>query len=293
MVEKQTILLVDDDSALTQALSIRCKAIGLEPLTAANGLEALRMIKKHPVDLMILDLDMPAADGFQVCRRMEDLDIDDIPIVVLTGRSDAETIAACNELGVDYMRKSSDIWGALEPKIAEMRSRTPSVRTATEPRAAGEPVAESPATEKILIVDDDPDITKALAMRLRYFGIETLVAANGIDGYMLAMKENPRVVITDYHMPAGSGDHMIVRMKQNRRTSAIPIIVLTGQTDHRGRNPSLERDILGRRGAAAFLAKPYVFEDLLAELQRHVPIRAGRADWMFENRQDDRIGGAA
>jgi CheY-like chemotaxis protein len=270
MIRRRTVLIADDDAALVRALAIRCEGLGLEVFTAANGLDAMLKIRKMSPDILILDIDMPVADGFRVCVRLRELQLDRLSTIVLTGRSDADTRQRCDDFGAAYVRKSHHTWDLLEPKLCEMlRALDQDADNAHDASARPEPLGAAP---KVLVVDDDPDITRAIRIRLGHYGVETFEATNGLDGYLVALKEQPDVVITDYIMPEGSGDHMMIRLKQSSVTDAIPVIVLTGQTDRRGTNVPLQRDALGRRGAVAFLAKPLDLDKLLAELQRHIHV---------------------
>jgi CheY-like chemotaxis protein len=84
------------------------------------------------------------------------------------------------------------------------------------------------------------------------------------------MKETPDVIVTDYHMPEGSGDYLVARLRAVPILRAIPVIVLTSASGGFKRDYALERRFLGEYGVSAFLSKPLKFEDLLEALARHV-----------------------
>lgn len=81
------ILIVDDDPELRQALKLRLRANHYDTVHAVDGYSAVaQALKEHP-DLIILDLGLPAGDGFVVLDRLQDDDkLSSIPIVVLTAR---------------------------------------------------------------------------------------------------------------------------------------------------------------------------------------------------------------
>lgn len=61
---------------------------------AVNGMMALKIVEKQPPDLILLDIRMPGMDGFEVCRKLKENDASAaIPVIFLTGESDAETEA--------------------------------------------------------------------------------------------------------------------------------------------------------------------------------------------------------
>ena len=66
------VLIADDDPAVVRALSVRCKKLGLEVETAENGLQAILKASRNPPRLLILDINMPEADGFRVCEWLLD-----------------------------------------------------------------------------------------------------------------------------------------------------------------------------------------------------------------------------
>ena len=87
----QHILVVDDDSEITQALQELLESEGFTVDTAWDGASALSMLKRHskPPDVILLDLMMPEMDGFQFIqelRQAQDLEWKEIPIVVVTAK---------------------------------------------------------------------------------------------------------------------------------------------------------------------------------------------------------------
>ena len=83
---KRTVLVVDDDPDIVDVISLCLKDNNLQPEKAYNGNEALDFVKRKRIDLILLDINMPGMNGFEVIKHLkEDKDTCDIPIVVLTG----------------------------------------------------------------------------------------------------------------------------------------------------------------------------------------------------------------
>jgi len=83
----QKILIVDDDANLRQALRLRLRANHYDTVHAVDGYSAIAQAYKERPDLIILDLGLPAGDGFVVLDRLQrDDKLSDIPVVVLTAR---------------------------------------------------------------------------------------------------------------------------------------------------------------------------------------------------------------
>jgi two-component system KDP operon response regulator KdpE len=86
-VNPADILIVDDDPDMLQALQIRLKASGYAVHCAEDGTGALSEARKHAPDLIVLDLGIPAGDGFVVLDALKkNIDLSSIPVIVLSGR---------------------------------------------------------------------------------------------------------------------------------------------------------------------------------------------------------------
>lgn len=81
------ILVVDDDPDMRQTLQIRLKANGYDVHCAEDGMGAISEARKHTPDLIVLDLGLPAGDGFVVLDTLKiNRDLSSIPVIVLSGR---------------------------------------------------------------------------------------------------------------------------------------------------------------------------------------------------------------
>jgi CheY-like chemotaxis protein len=270
------VLIADDDPAVVRALSVRCKKLGLEVETAENGLQAILRAQRNPPRLLILDINMPEADGFRVCEWMLDPQRPPVDVVMITGRDDSETLGRCDSFGAFYVPKNQDTWEAIRSIIAELLDLDEAALQAADASATSgiaEVELNRQKRNKILIVDDDPDLTRALARRLSKCGAETITASNGVEAYRLAVKERPNVIIADYVMPEGGGHYLMWRLKSTEATKHIPIIMITGQRFESGVDNPVERESTGRSGAVAFLRKPLDTDALFKALSQHCAIQ--------------------
>jgi DNA-binding response OmpR family regulator len=90
-VNRPKIMVVDDDPDLRQALSLRLRANNFVTVNACDGYSAIAMAQKEKPHLIILDLGLPAGDGFAVLKNLRRYpSLADIPVIVLTAR-DPET----------------------------------------------------------------------------------------------------------------------------------------------------------------------------------------------------------
>jgi len=96
------ILVVDDDPMILRALEHILGREGYEVLTAANGLEGLRMAQERTPDLIILDVMLPGLDGFEVCYRLHSgLKTGQIPILMLSAKGQAIDQETGRKVGAD------------------------------------------------------------------------------------------------------------------------------------------------------------------------------------------------
>ena len=103
------VLLVDDDAASRRLLSASLCGAGFELSAAIDGAEALAAIEISPPDLLVLDFEMPGLDGAEVCRRLrasERVEINQLPIIMLTGHTAEIDEIACLKAGAnDFVTK--------------------------------------------------------------------------------------------------------------------------------------------------------------------------------------------
>jgi DNA-binding response OmpR family regulator len=86
-VSQKKILVVDDDPDVRLALQLRLNANHYDVISAADGVASIAEARKHMPDLMILDLGLPAGDGFSVLERLKANEkLSSIPVIVLSGR---------------------------------------------------------------------------------------------------------------------------------------------------------------------------------------------------------------
>jgi len=95
-----TILIVDDDQRLLRMLQRTLGYEGLDVVTATNGRQALELVQREHIDLIVLDWMMPAMDGIAVVRQMRDAG-DETPILMLTARDAIENRVKGLESGAD------------------------------------------------------------------------------------------------------------------------------------------------------------------------------------------------
>ena len=87
MPQKNRILVVDDEDALRTVLSSELEGEGYKVASAADGSEAIEILKKEGFDLILLDIKMPNVDGFEVLKFVKE-NHPDTKVIMLTGFAD-------------------------------------------------------------------------------------------------------------------------------------------------------------------------------------------------------------
>ena len=101
------LLLVDDNKVNRLLLARTLDLAGHRVASAENGRIALEMLRKDPFDLLLLDIEMPEMDGFQVLEQVRgDLALRDVPVIVTSSLEGLDSVVRCIELGAeDYLTK--------------------------------------------------------------------------------------------------------------------------------------------------------------------------------------------
>lgn len=104
MAIKTTILIVDDDLRLLRFVRANLESVGYKVLVAEDGNQAMSLLEKEMPDLIILDIMMPAVDGFEFCGRVREFSA--VPIIMLTAKSEEADKIKGFKLGADdYLTK--------------------------------------------------------------------------------------------------------------------------------------------------------------------------------------------
>lgn len=124
----------------------------------------------------------------------------------------------------------------------------------------------------VLIADDDPFLRDILEHKLRTAGYAVDVVEDGRMALSLCQSRLPDLIVLDAMMPVIDGFEVLRRLKTNIQTSTLPVVMLTSLRR--------EEDIVGalRLGAADYIVKPFIPDELLARINRLLPNRIDYED---------------
>lgn len=112
-------------------------------------------------------------------------------------------------------------------------------------------------TDKILIVDDEPDYISIVQCRLEWCHYEVITATNGKDGLEKAASEKPDLILLDTNMPIMNGHEMLERMRKDRVLQDTPVIMVTALCEAK------DIDIASSFGISDYVTKPIDFAKLI------------------------------
>ncbi len=141
------ILVCDDDKEIVEAIEIYLSQEGYEVLKAYDGIEAMHVLEKEEVDLLIIDVMMPRLDGIRATLKIREMN--NIPIIILSAKSeDADKILGLNVGADDYVTKP---FNPLE-LVARVKSQ---IRRYTKLGSTAQQEKQSVYTVGGLSIDDD------------------------------------------------------------------------------------------------------------------------------------------
>jgi DNA-binding response OmpR family regulator len=101
-MSKSRILLVDDESDIVETVAFMLQTRNYSVSIASGGLEGIEKARNEHPDLILLDIMMPDMNGYDVCMKLRaDADTKDIPVIMLTAKSESEAVLKSHNLGAD------------------------------------------------------------------------------------------------------------------------------------------------------------------------------------------------
>jgi len=137
-----TILIIDDDMAITELLSMLLQTHGFDVITTNSGVEGIRLVQqKHP-QVVLLDLMMPDKDGWEVCKELRTFS--NVPILILSAINDPRMVASVLDAGADDFLVKPVPSSVLVAHLRKMVRRTGALSSKTLNNPAAIPTKTHP-----------------------------------------------------------------------------------------------------------------------------------------------------
>ncbi len=255
------VLLVDDEEELVHATSRLLARRGFSVRAAGTGEEALSLLARERVDVVVLDLKMPGMGGEATFEQLRQ-EYPGLPVIVLTGHGSVpQTLQMSRDGVVDFLAKPCDP----ERLVALLAAAASRRSVASSPVAAPE---QGPA--RVLLVDDEPELLAGLGRVLERRELVVSRASSGEEALAVLDREDVDVVVLDLKMPGLSGVDTLVEIR--RRHPDRVVVVLTGHLS------DSQVEHCRELGAAAVLPKPTDVPTLADTLRRAAAERRARRE---------------
>lgn len=227
---------VAEDSSLAESLEKK----GYANTYLEGGSNTADYVLKRCPDLVILAEELEGQKGVDCCRAIkQDPLAANIPVILLSGSSEASFIESCFENGAQTV--------LLAPFDSEANLQV--ISQIAEPPRKGR-------KQKAVVVDDSAIVRNLITKMFRQLGYVVYTAENGQLGLEAARQFQPDILVTDYDMPVMNGWELCTELKHDSSVSEIPVIMVTA------RSSEVDKKKGQVLGVASYLTKPFKTDDL-------------------------------
>ena len=238
------ILVVDDQPHSLALLTEVLEHEQYEVWSATSGADALKKAGMLLPELILLDVNMPGMDGYDVCRQLKaDPRTQLIPVIFVSALDESwDKVQGFSVGGTDYITKPVDTLealvridyqiqlGATQAQLSRLRDSEQS-QDSTEPLATPQDTSSgrgaSDAKASIMVIDDDPRSLSLLVHLLEEEGHDVWQAATGAEALRFAPTVLPDLILLDINLPDIGGFDVCNQLKMNDATKLIPVIFVS------------------------------------------------------------------
>jgi two-component system NtrC family sensor kinase len=255
---KPYVLIADHSLTVRMDLCDTFSDAGFQAFQCSRLAEVRECLTKTPVDLLLLDVDMPDGDGVDLLRELRSGG-STVPVMMLTAKSAvADRINASGLTAEGYVSKPYEPSLVIESAWRLLSGSDPSrARTRNAPT--------------ILIIDDSVTYRQELSAKVEAAGYRALTARDGEEGLRLLLTHRPSAVLVDGVLPGIDGATVVRRLRLDAALRTIPCLLLTARQEAEAELIALEA------GADGFVRKDGDLDLVLAKLNallRNAPRRA-------------------
>lgn len=217
----RAILIVEDDTAFSKALLDFTRKNGYKGIIAVRGDVALEMAVKYTPLAILLDIQLPVKDGWQVMEELKSNPATrPIPVHIMSSLEVKKE--SLMKGAVDFINKpvALEQMGQIFARLEEVLSRSP---------------------KKVLIVEENNQHANALSYYLSNYNINTMVARDVSEGIDALLSKEVDCVILDMGIPDKSGYDTLDAIKKIKGLEKLPIIVFTGKNLSKGEESKLKQ----------------------------------------------------
>lgn len=230
------ILVVDSKEEMAELIKLELQTEGYEVFSTSCGQKGMELIREVKPHVVLLDIMVGNGKGYEILRSIKE-NHKDIAVIIVTATGAETEVQKGLELGADdYIAKPFYSGLFLE----RIRKRI------KDGRQEG-----SKQNPKILVIDDDTELTQSLMTHLKKKGYYAVGAYSGREGLELIPSVKPDLIILDIIMPEMDGYEVLKEIKKKPSTQNITVILLTAK----GLDEDIQKGL--DLGADDYITKPF------------------------------------
>jgi len=237
-----TILIIDDDITIRKLLNHHLKANGFQTCEAENTEEGFNFLENEDIDLVLCDVTLGDMDGFTFCKTVRENENHRlVPFIFVTAKNTFEDKSRALEVGGDdIVTKPFDV-NDLVLKVKALLKRSDIYKMYGVKKNLNESFEKK--SFRILLVDDDPALSRIFQYNLERSGFECKSAISAEEGLKLLDIFNPDIIISDIMMPEVNGFEFRKRILEKEKWKSIPFIFLTAKSEEQDILDGYDQDI--------------------------------------------------
>ena len=253
------ILIIEDEPIHLNVMKTKLENEGYDILVASDGAEGFRLMKEGGLNLVLLDIMLPKMNGFDVLEAAKKAGLK-VPIIVVSNSGQPVEVDRAIKLGAkDYLVKAefnpADVLEKVEKILGKPTGRINSASKISGPGPGpgpgAPPAGGQAASANILIVEDDKFLRDLIVQKLKREGFNVIEAIDGEEGLKTIKEKRPDLILLDLILPGIDGFEILSRLKADKASAAIPVIVLSNL----GQKEDMDRAI--SNGAEDFMVKAH------------------------------------
>jgi len=253
-VPNRKVLIVEDNLNENYALKELLKDHSFYPVSCFSGMEALKVLSKEAFDVVVLDINLPDIEGFEVLKQIkETAELKNVYVIIYSGKDLSEEELMKYSKYTDRIVIKS---GSSYKRLIDELKHAVTLDVGVESNVKQQPLKLHRTTEalkgkKVLLVDDDMRNIFSLMAVLEQEGMEIVVANNGKQALeKLDENKDTDVILMDIMMPEMDGLECTRRIRNNPEYKDLPVIAVTAKAMKEDREKSIQA------GASDYITKP-------------------------------------
>jgi len=250
---KTVIMVVDDEEDTVVFTQMILQSLNYQVICAEDGKTALELAHKNRPDLILLDINMPVMDGFEIIKILRQDDIlKDIPVIVHTNRVNRDPVLKFTQLADDIICKPAKSY-EYNYKIKKILNSNKNKQNKQKPN--------------ILLAISDREVSKQIIPAIEELGFDIMNAKNGLEALFLFKRYVTHMALLDINIPIIAG--MALAREINEISPGTPIVLFNDSDNEPDNDPDEKPKTEINRGIKQEFTKPVDLESLKEYLSNY------------------------